>query len=173
MIELFEYPHTVGADEIDEQGRANNVVYVAWMQEAAIAHSAVLGWTPERYLRLGMGWVARSHWIEYLQPAMAGDEIIVETRVCDMKKVTSKRVYRILRRGRWRGAGQSRDELGLRQLRHGQTDADSAGDRRRVSAEMKCTPIERCAVRPLRSRKRLAKLRMLRSRKRPAKIGGV
>jgi acyl-CoA thioester hydrolase len=98
MIELFEYPHTVSPDEIDEQGRANNVVYVSWMQDAAVAHSAVLGWTPERYLRIGMGWVARSHWIEYLQPAMAGDEIIVETRVSDMKKVTSKRVYRILRR---------------------------------------------------------------------------
>jgi acyl-CoA thioester hydrolase len=98
MIETFEYPHTVGPDEIDEQGRANNVVYVSWMQDAAIAHSAVLGWTPERYLQLGMGWVARSHWIEYLQPAVAGDEIIVETRVSDMKKVTSKRVYRILRR---------------------------------------------------------------------------
>jgi acyl-CoA thioester hydrolase len=98
MIKPFEYPHIVGGDEIDEQGRANNVCYVSWMQDAAIAHSAVLGWTPERYLQLGVGWVARSHWIEYLQPAMAGDEIIVETNVCDMKKVTSKRVYRILRR---------------------------------------------------------------------------
>ena len=98
MTEIFEYPHTVADDEIDEQRRANNVVYVSWMQDAALAHSAVLGWTPERYLRLGMGWVARSHWIEYLQPAMAGDEIIVETRVSEMKKVTSKRVYRILRR---------------------------------------------------------------------------
>jgi acyl-CoA thioester hydrolase len=98
LINLFEYPHTVGDDEIDEQGRANNVVYVSWMQDAAIAHSAVLGWTPERYLKLGVGWVARSHWIEYLQPAMAGDEIIVETCVSEMKKVTSKRVYRILRR---------------------------------------------------------------------------
>ena len=98
MIDVFDYPHTVAADEIDEQGRANNVVYVSWMQDAALAHSAVLGWTPERYLGLGMGWVARSHWIEYLQPAMAGDEIIVETRVSEMKKVTSRRVYRILRR---------------------------------------------------------------------------
>jgi acyl-CoA thioester hydrolase len=98
MIEPFEYPHIVGTDEIDEQGRANNVCYVSWMQDAAVAHSAVLGWTPERYLQLGVGWVARSHWIEYLLPAMAGDEIIVETHVCDMKKVTSKRVYRILRR---------------------------------------------------------------------------
>jgi acyl-CoA thioester hydrolase len=97
MTEIFEYPHTVTVDETDEQGRANNVVYVSWMQDAAVAHSATLGWTPERYLELGMGWVARSHWIEYLQPAVAGDEIIVETRVSEMKKVTSKRVYQILR----------------------------------------------------------------------------
>jgi acyl-CoA thioester hydrolase len=98
MTEIFEYPHTVTVDETDEQGRANNVVYVSWMQDAAVAHSATLGWTPERYLQLGMGWVARSHWIEYLQPAVAGDKIIVETRVSEMKRVTSKRVYRILRR---------------------------------------------------------------------------
>ena len=63
-----------------------------------LAHSAALGWTPQRYLQLGMGWVARSHTIEYLRPALAGDEIIVETHVADMKKVTSTRVYRIVRR---------------------------------------------------------------------------
>ncbi len=45
-----------------------------------------------------MGWVARRHTIDYLQPAFAGEELIVETQVADMKKVTSTRVYRILRR---------------------------------------------------------------------------
>jgi acyl-CoA thioester hydrolase len=98
MTEFFEYPHTVGHDEIDEQGHANNVVYVAWMQSAAIAHSATLGWTADRYHKMGMGWVARSHTIEYLRPAYAGEEIIVQTRVADMKKATSRRVYRIIRR---------------------------------------------------------------------------
>jgi acyl-CoA thioester hydrolase len=97
MTEVFEYLHTVGDDEIDEQGHANNVVYVAWMQAAALAHSAALGWTPQRYQQLGLGWVARRHTIEYLRPALAGDRIIVETCVADMKKVTSTRVYRILR----------------------------------------------------------------------------
>ena len=43
MTDIFEYPHAVAADEIDEQGRANNVVYVSWMQDAALAHSAALG----------------------------------------------------------------------------------------------------------------------------------
>jgi acyl-CoA thioester hydrolase len=97
MTEVFEYPHTVGDDEIDEQGHANNVAFVAWLQAAAIAHSATLGWTAQRYQELGKGWVVRSHTIEYLRPAMAGDKIIVETHVADMKKVTSTRVYRILR----------------------------------------------------------------------------
>ena len=98
MAEIFEYPHTVGEEEIDEQGHANNVVYVAWMQAAAIAHSATLGWTAQRYQQIGMGWVARSHTIEYLRPAFTGDEILVQTHVADMKKATSTRVYRILRR---------------------------------------------------------------------------
>jgi acyl-CoA thioester hydrolase len=98
MTNDFEYPHTVADDEIDEQGHANNVVYVAWMQAAAIAHSATLGWTAQRYRQMGMGWVARSHTIEYLRPAFAGEEIVVATHVADMKKVTSKRLYRIFRR---------------------------------------------------------------------------
>ncbi|MEN6367256.1 MAG: thioesterase family protein [Thermoguttaceae bacterium] len=98
MSNVFQYPHVVTQDEIDEQGHANNVVYVGWMQDAAVAHSATLGWTAQRYLSMGKGWVARSHKIEYLRPAYAGDEIVVETRVVDMKKVTSKRLYRIVRR---------------------------------------------------------------------------
>ncbi len=79
-------------------GHANNVVYLAWMQAAALAHTAALGWPAERYQQLGVGWVARSHAIEYLRPAVAGDEIVIETRVADMKKATSTRVYRIYRR---------------------------------------------------------------------------
>jgi acyl-CoA thioester hydrolase len=97
MPEIFEYHHIVTEDEIDEQGHANNVVYVGWMQAAAIAHSAARGWTAERYEKLGFGWVARSHKIEYLRPAFAGDEIIIETQVADMKKVSSTRVYRMIR----------------------------------------------------------------------------
>jgi acyl-CoA thioester hydrolase len=97
MTECFEYQHTVTDDEIDEQGHANNVVFVAWMQAAAIAHTKALGWSSEQYKRLGAGWVARSHAIEYLLPAFAGDKLIVRTWVADMKKVTSVRQYHIFR----------------------------------------------------------------------------
>ncbi len=98
MTTRFDYPHIVLPEEIDEQGHANNVVYVAWMQAAALAHSAELGWTQERYLKLGMGWVARSHFVEYLRPAFAGEEIVVRTWVAAMKKATSTRLYEVLRR---------------------------------------------------------------------------
>ncbi|MBN2581048.1 MAG: thioesterase family protein [Pirellulales bacterium] len=98
MPDVFEYPLTVGDGEIDEIGRANNVAYVAWMQAAALAHSAAQGWPAERYRQMGIGWVVRSHRINYLQPALAGDELLVETWVAALKKATSLRRYRILRR---------------------------------------------------------------------------
>jgi acyl-CoA thioester hydrolase len=97
MTAIFEYLHTVADDEIDELGHANNVAYVGWFQAAAMAHSASYGWTAERYKVLGMGWVARSHWIEYHRPAMAGDPIVVRTAVVGKKRVAYTRAYRILR----------------------------------------------------------------------------
>jgi acyl-CoA thioester hydrolase len=93
----YDYPHTVTADEIDVQHHANNVAYVQWMQDAAVAHSAALGWPIERYFDRGWGWVARSHAIVYRQPAFEGDRLVIRTWVATMKRVTSLRRYRILR----------------------------------------------------------------------------
>jgi acyl-CoA thioester hydrolase len=39
----------------------------------------------------------RSHWIEYLQPAFAGDDVTVLTWVADFRKVRSLRKYKIVR----------------------------------------------------------------------------
>jgi acyl-CoA thioester hydrolase len=98
MLDIFEHPLTVASQDIDMVGHVNNVVYLQWMQDAALAHSAALGWPAERYQQQGAGWVARLHQIEYLQPAYAGDRIVIQTWVADMKKVTSLRRYRILKR---------------------------------------------------------------------------
>ncbi|HUG90881.1 MAG TPA: acyl-CoA thioesterase [Planctomycetaceae bacterium] len=97
MPAIYDHRHVVRPDEIDEHGHANNVRYVAWMQSAAIAHSSAQGWTPERYRGLGCGWVARSHSIEYLAPAFAGDELVIRTWVADFRKTTSLRRYRMIR----------------------------------------------------------------------------
>ena len=94
---VYEYCHEVLATEIDVQGHVNNTCYVGWMQDAALAHSALLGWTNERYEELGATWVAREHRIEYLHPTFLGDTVVIQTWVSSMQKVRSTRKYRMLR----------------------------------------------------------------------------
>lgn len=97
MPAVFFWEHTVCEDEIDAQGHVNNLEYLKWMQSAAVAHSTEQGWTPERYVEEGSAFVVRSHSIEYLAPAFAGQPLIVETWVTGFQKVTSLRKYLIRR----------------------------------------------------------------------------
>jgi acyl-CoA thioester hydrolase len=78
-------------------GHVNNIEFMRWLQDAAVAHSTAQGWPPKSYRQLGLGWVVRSHFIEYLLPAFVDDEIIVRTWIADMKRVTSLRRYELLR----------------------------------------------------------------------------
>jgi acyl-CoA thioester hydrolase len=97
MHVIFHHPHTVLSDEIDGQGHASNVAYLVWMQSAAVAHSTANGWSPQRYQEAGMGWVARTHRIDYLRPAFEGESLVVETWVSGFRNVSSTRRYEILR----------------------------------------------------------------------------
>jgi len=97
MTAIYQWNHTVLDEEIDAQGHVNNLEYIKWMQAAAIAHSTAQGWPPHRYRQIGAGWVVRSHWIEYRQPAFAGQQIVVQTWVADFRKIRSLRKYRISR----------------------------------------------------------------------------
>ena len=97
MSAIFEFRHTVRDEEMDGQGHVNNLAYMSWMQSAAVAHSTAQGWPATRYRESNTGWVARKHTIEYLQPAFAGEEIVVRTWVAGFRKVTSLRKYKIVR----------------------------------------------------------------------------
>jgi acyl-CoA thioester hydrolase len=97
MPAIYAHPHVVIPDEIDVLGHVNNLHYMKWMQTAAVAHSSAQGWPPERYREIRAGWVVRSHQIEYLAPAFAGEELVVRTWVSDFRKVTSLRKYKVFR----------------------------------------------------------------------------
>ena len=97
MPAVFDHSHRVRQEDIDGVGHVNNLVYVRWLQDAAVAHSAAQGWPTSAYYELGQGWVVRSHFIEYLSPAFANDEVVVRTWVSEMKRVTSSRRYYIIR----------------------------------------------------------------------------
>jgi acyl-CoA thioester hydrolase len=66
------------------------------MQEAAVRHYESIGGIPLT-LALGATWVVRSHNIEYLRPAFAGDRIEVSTWVVNIRRVRSLRRYRFIR----------------------------------------------------------------------------
>lgn len=90
---VLRHPIDVQPDDLDENGHVNNVVWVQWMQDVATAHSDAVGGTAAMYAAGGM-WVARSHQIEYLAPAFAGERIEAVTWVADLRRVRSRRRYR-------------------------------------------------------------------------------
>lgn len=81
----------VGEDAIDVHRHVNNQEYLRWMQEVAIEHSTLQGWSMERYLDSGASWYVRSHFVEYLRPALLGDELLVCTWVAEMAARNSLR----------------------------------------------------------------------------------
>ncbi len=80
----------------DLNGHVNNVEYLRWMQDAAMQHSEASGCT-QATSATGATWVVRTHKIEYLKPAFAGDHVVVCTWVANFRRVQSLRKYKIFR----------------------------------------------------------------------------
>jgi len=92
---VFCHDLTVPENTIDQNGHVNNVAYVQWMQDVAILHSDTTGGTAA-VTAVGGAWVVRSHKIEYLVPAFAGDRIHIATWVVSFRRVRSLRRYRFV-----------------------------------------------------------------------------
>ena len=90
----FSHFFTVSAADIDEQQHVNNVAYVRWIQDVAVAHwySVTTEETRDRYT-----WVVLRHEIDYKKPSFAGEEITAETWVGEATKVTWERLTTIRR----------------------------------------------------------------------------
>lgn len=92
---VFAHTFEVPASAIDEYGHVNNVVYVQWMQDAAVRHVRS---TAELKDPENRGWFAREHRIEYLVPAFEGEQIEVRTWVAEVKRVRILRKYEFRRK---------------------------------------------------------------------------
>jgi acyl-CoA thioester hydrolase len=99
MPRIFRQGLIVSKDAIDAFGHVNNQRYIAWMLEVATAHSAANGWPMQRYLEIGAAFVVRSHFIEYLRPAFAGDALEIHTWAASLALREVTRKYRFLRAG--------------------------------------------------------------------------
>jgi acyl-CoA thioester hydrolase len=95
---VHRYELKVPESAIDANRHVNNVEYVRWMQEAAVAHSDAVGCTAATQAA-GATWVVRTHRIEYRRPALTGDHLEVRTWIADYRKVVSLRKYEFHRLG--------------------------------------------------------------------------
>ncbi len=96
MTQVYQYSLTVPDHAVDVNGHVNNIEYLRWMQDAAILHSDSQGCT-KATIHVGATWVVRTHHIEYLRPAFAGENLVVLTWVSNFRRVQSLRKYRIVR----------------------------------------------------------------------------
>jgi acyl-CoA thioester hydrolase len=96
VSQIYQYKLTIPEDAVDINGHVNNLEYLRWMQLASVFHSDSQGCTKSTMAE-GATWVVRTHHVEYLRPAFAGEHIIVLTWVSDFRRVKSLRRYRIIR----------------------------------------------------------------------------
>jgi acyl-CoA thioester hydrolase len=91
----FELVIPVDSADIDELGHVNNVAYLRWVQDVAVAHwRAVAAVEDQSKLR----WVAVRHEIDYKHPAYLGDGIVVaRTWVGTASRIRFERHTELLR----------------------------------------------------------------------------
>jgi len=94
--EPFELPIAIADEDIDVLDHVNNVVYLRWVQDAAVAHWRHAA-TPEEQANLL--WVVARHEIDYRRPARAGDAIVARTWVGTASRSGFDRHTEILRVG--------------------------------------------------------------------------
>ncbi|GLQ32604.1 acyl-CoA thioesterase [Litoribrevibacter albus] len=90
------YRTQVTDQDLDHNHHVNNVVYIQWMQNAAEDHGQTAG-IIELSDKDNGTWFVREHNIVYKQPAMPGDEVMIETWIENIKGFQSLRKYEIKR----------------------------------------------------------------------------
>lgn len=79
-VDFFTQRFPVDAADIDELGHVNNIVYLRYAQDIAIAHWRARA-TPEMIAQYV--WVVMRHEVDYRAPLQLGDEVEVRTHVAE------------------------------------------------------------------------------------------
>jgi acyl-CoA thioester hydrolase len=87
---------TVPDEDIDRQDHVNNVAFVRYVQDVAVAHWRAVAPSD---VQAAFTWVVRRHEIEYLRPAFAGEELLLRTWVGRPSGATWERFTEVWRAG--------------------------------------------------------------------------
>ena len=90
----FSHSFRVSVQDIDEQGHVNNVAYVKWIQDVAVAHwfSATTEAEREKYT-----WLVLRHEIDYKKQAFENEEVTATTWVGEPTRISWERFTEIRR----------------------------------------------------------------------------
>ena len=91
---IFELPLQIKPEHIDELGHVNNIVYLKWVQDLAIAH-----WQKEAHPddQKALIWVVVRHEIDHKRSAMPNDELLGKTWVGQASAKAFERFSEIVR----------------------------------------------------------------------------
>ncbi len=94
---VFKDRRKVEWQDLDPAQHVNNAMYLSYLVEAAWRFGEVVQWSWERISGTGFGVWARKHQIEYLVPAVYGDELEIATWLSGVRRSTINRHYTIRR----------------------------------------------------------------------------
>ncbi len=94
--EVYELAIAVEPADIDQLGHVNNVTYLRWVQDAAVAHWTSVASAADQ---ADLFWVVVRHEIDYKRPAVLGDHVIARTWVGEASRIRFERHTEILRAG--------------------------------------------------------------------------
>lgn len=94
IIMRFSHSLKVSAEDIDANNHVNNVAYVRWIQDVAVAHWFSV--TDEK-MREKYTWILTRHEIDYKKQAFENEEVSVTTWVGDATRITWERFTEIKR----------------------------------------------------------------------------
>ncbi len=92
--QVFDMPVTIVQADIDDNDHVNNVVYLKWIFDIALAHWNVSA-SPE--MKATYGWVATRHEIDYRREAVMGDGIVARTWIGGVDSRRFERLTEIVR----------------------------------------------------------------------------
>lgn len=93
---LFELSIAVRPDDIDDMQHVNNVVYLRWVQEVALAHWQA---SATEEMQSTLAWVATRHELDYLRAALPGDVVVARTWIGAVDSRRFERFTEIVRSG--------------------------------------------------------------------------
>ena len=94
MGEVFVTTQKLRFCDTDKLGHVNNVAYLRWVQDVAVAHWRTVASAAEQ---ARLWWIVVRHEIDYKHPAYLGDRIVAKTWVGTASRIRFERHTELLR----------------------------------------------------------------------------